>query len=164
MLFVGIDPGHSGGIAKINGSKVVAMRMPTITIERAGKKRKAYDHEALTIIFTALDPGYAVLEEQHPIHGQGLTSTCSICYGFGALKQCLVDSFIKHEVVRAKEWQKEFGIAGKQGDTKAQALLKVRELFPDVNLLATKRSKKPHDGMADSLLIAEFARRRFERK
>ena len=33
-------------------------------------------------------------------------------------------------------------------------------LFPDVSLLATPRCKKPHDGMAEALLMAEYARRK----
>lgn len=35
-----------------------------------------------------------------------------------------------------------------------------RKLFPDVSLLPTSRCKKSHDGMAEALLMAEYARRR----
>ena len=38
-----------------------------------------------------------------------------------------------------------------------------KRLFPDINLLATPRSRKPHDGMAEALLIAEYGRRHYER-
>jgi len=85
----------------------------------------------------------------------------SIGYGFGALKQCLVDFAIPHEVRRANVWQKEFGISARKGNTKVQALQICQDLFPNVNLLATERSKKPHDGIVDALLIAEYARRRW---
>lgn len=175
MLFIGIDPGINGGIAEISGGTAVAIRMPTITIERAGKKRKVYDHEWLSNFFRhkmnmrAIYPCYVVLEEQHPMvrfrdgkkQKQGVTSTFSTGYGFGALRQCLYDNDLKHEVVRAKEWQREFCISGKLGDTKAQALSVCWGLFPDVNLLASERSTKPHSGMIDALLICEYGKRKY---
>lgn len=40
------------------------------------------------------------------------------------------------------------------------SIKKAQELFPDVSLLASDRCKRPHDGLADALLIAEYGRRR----
>jgi hypothetical protein len=34
------------------------------------------------------------------------------------------------------------------------------KLFPGVDLRATERSRKPSDGLAEALLMAEYARRR----
>lgn len=174
MIFIGIDPGLQGGIATIREDGVVARPMFTVTIEKAGKKRKAYDHAALSDYLWKASPRdfYAIIEEQHPMvrfrggkkQKQGVTSTFSIGYGFGALRQCLFDFNIPHDVVRAKEWQKTYGIHGKKGDTKEQALEVCKELFPDVNLLATTRSKKPHSGLVDAILIAEWGKRRYEER
>lgn len=159
MIFIGIDPGLSGAIATITTDEVLTHKMPVL-IER---KKKVYYHFALKTFFQqfrGLNP-YAVLEQQHPMPKQGVTSMFSIGYGFGALKQCLVDCSIPHEIVRAQVWQKEFGISARKGNTKTQALQVCQDLFPNVNLLATERSKKPHDGIVDALLIAEYSRRRF---
>ena len=159
MRYTGLDPGLSGAIAVIEGSKVVTCIMPTIPL---GKKR-VLDNLTLSNFFMGYDPAncYAILEEQHAMPKQGVTSMFSIGYGFGTLKQCLVDFGIPHEVVRAQIWQKEFGISGRKGNTKAQALQICQNLFPGLNLLATERSKKPHEGIVDAVLIAEFAKRRY---
>ena len=162
MNFIGIDPGLQGGIATIRESgEITTLVMPTA---KSGKKR-ILDNAMLAGTFSLsniLDiKCYAILEQQQPMPKQGVTSMFSIGYGFGALKQCLVDFSIPHEVVRAQVWQKEFGISGRKGNTKAQALQICQSLFPDLNLLATERSKKPHEGVVDAVLVAEFARRRY---
>ena len=160
--FIGIDPGLQGGIAIINDYPEIvdSLKMPIIS---QGKK-KVYNHLALRQFFVRFEAShyYAILEQQQPMPKQGVTSMFSIGYGFGALKQCLVDFAIPHEVVRAQVWQKEFGISGRKGNTKAQALQICQDLFPSTNLLATKRSKKPHEGIVDALLISEYARRRYQ--
>jgi len=159
--YIGIDPGLQGGIATIrNSGEMTTLIMPT---HKIGKKR-VLDNARLAGIFSLSDllniKSYAILEQQQPMPKQGVTSMFSIGYGFGVLKQCLIDFSIPHEVVRAQVWQKEFGISGRKGNTKAQALQICQSLFPDTNLLATKRSKKPHDGIVDAILIAEYGRRR----
>ena len=158
MNFIGIDPGLQGGIATIHKSgEITTLAMPTLKI---GKKR-ILDNALLAGTFSLPNIFYAILEQQQPMPKQGVTSMFSIGYGFGALKQCLVDFNIPHEVVRAQTWQKEFDISGRKGNTKAQALQICQNLFPNLNLLATERSKKPHEGIVDAMLIAEFARRRY---
>jgi len=159
MIFIGLDPGLQGGMALINESEGATRIMPTI----AYRKKRVLDHSTLRSILSGFDPDetYAVLEQQHPMPKQGVSSMFSIGYGFGALKQCLIDFSIPHEVVRATVWQKEFGISSRKGNTKVQALQICQDLFPNVNLLATEKSKKPHAGIVDALLIAEFSRRRY---
>ena len=158
--YIGIDPGLQGGIVVIYPD--IAIETSAMPIMLQGKK-KIYDHFALTRFFRAFQGTqcYAIVEQQQAMPKQGVVSMMSIGYGFGALKQCLVDFRIPHEVLRAQIWQKEFGISGRKGNTKIQALQICQSLFPDLNLLATKLSKKPHEGIVDAVLIAEYARRRF---
>jgi len=158
MIYIGIDPGLHGGFAIMYQDSVETSVIPT-TLQ--GKKR-TYNHLDLARFFYSFEGTecYAILEEQHAMPKQGVTSMFSTGYGFGALKQCLTDFAIPHEVIRAQVWQKEFGISGRKGNTKVQALQICQSLFPDVNLLATERAKKPHQGIVDAVLIAEFARRR----
>jgi hypothetical protein len=159
MIYIGIDPGLHGAIATISDKQILLQVIPTISDK---KNKRTLEHKSLTILIGKFigHECYAVLEEQHAMPKQGVVSTLTIGYVFGALKQCLVDSGTAHEVVRASTWQKEFGISSRKGNTKAQALQICQDLFPGVSLLATERSQKPHDGFADALLIAEFARRR----
>lgn len=157
--FIGIDPGLHGGIAIVYPDRIETFPMPLLSSQ---KGLNAYDHFWLKRFFNlATSDSYAVLEQQQAMPEQGVVSMLTIGYGFGALKQCLVDFAIPHEVVRAQTWQKEYNISGKKGNTKAQALRICQDLFPDANLLATERSRKSHEGIVDAVLIAEYARRRY---
>ena len=176
IRYIGIDPGLHGGIAIIIGEEENETHPGGITIRTreniktfpmpllaSQKGLTAYDHFWLKRFFElSTSDSYAILEQQQAMPKQGVVSMLTIGYGFGTLKQGLVDFAIPHEIVRAQVWQKEFGISGRKGNTKAQALRICQGLFPDVNLLATQRAKKPHDGIVDSLLIAEFGRRRYK--
>jgi hypothetical protein len=67
--------------------------------------------------------------------------------------------------MRAIEWQRVFWTKpkmpeGMKFDTKAAALNQANQLWPDNDWTATKRSRKPHDGMIDAALIAEAGRRK----
>lgn len=46
-------------------------------------------------------------------------------------------------------------------DTKATSLLAAKRLFPNETFLATARSKVPHDGIVDAVLIGEYCKRHF---
>lgn len=175
MNFVGIDPGLHGSIATISQiGAITAIPIPTVAIMKNEKKRTAYDHIELKNIFRKMGESdcYAILEEQQPRpvyykdkYGkekrQGATSLYTTGCGFCMLKQVLVDFNIPHEIIPAKEWQKEFVISGKKGNTKTQSIQICKRLFPDLSLLPTPRSRKENDGLADAALIAEFGRRRF---
>ena len=158
-FFIGIDPGLHGGIAIIRPDLIETYPMPLLSSQ---KGLNAYDHFWLKRFFElSTSDSYAILEQQQAMPKQGVVSMLTIGYGFGTLKQGLVDFAIPHEIVRAQVWQKEFGISGRKGNTKAQALQICRDLFPNTNLLATERSKKPHEGIVDAILIAEYGRRRY---
>jgi hypothetical protein len=52
--------------------------------------------------------------------------------------------------------QKEDGKRAK----KTASIVVAKRLFPNVNLARTEKSKTPDSGLADALLIAEYARRK----
>jgi hypothetical protein len=45
-------------------------------------------------------------------------------------------------------------------DSKKASILVAKRLFPEIRLARTEKSKLPDSGMADALLIAEYARRK----
>jgi hypothetical protein len=45
-------------------------------------------------------------------------------------------------------------------DTKATALIVVKQLFPNLKLTFGDKATKPHDGLIDAVLMAEYAKRR----
>lgn len=87
--------------------------------------------------------------------GQGVTSMFSFGENFGFIKGLLEAFGIPYELVRPQKWKKEFSISEKN-----QSVEVCKRLFPGESLKRTPRCKKDHDGMAEALLMAEYARRR----
>jgi len=162
-VFLGIDPGCRGAIVILNRNGEVRRteKMPAQKI----KHRTVYDHAAISDLAEGLFWGveFALLEEQQAFPGQGVVSMFTTGYGYGIWRQVLSLYDVRHETVKPKDWQYEFGIIRRRGNTKAQALQRAEALWPDVDLKAhrTKAGKLVgNDGLADALLIAEYARRK----
>lgn len=146
--------------------------MPVIKVKKAGKKRHDYDDQALAAflcrVATKCGPVRVWLEKQHPMKKQGLTSTFSTGTGFGVLRGVLAGLQaaglpVVWTIVPARTWQRVM-LAGlpKNKSGKASSGLAAQvcaDIWPDVSLLATRKSRKPHEGLADALVIAEYGRR-----
>lgn len=140
MIYIGIDPGASGGIAIIDSSGEVlhCWKMP-------GTERDILECFSWADHYTAT---FAVIEKVHAMPKQGVSSTFKFGMSYGFLRGCLVAAEIPFEAVAPGVWQKAMGCLSK-GDknvTKAKA----QELFPSI---------KVTHAIADALLIAEYARR-----
>ena len=146
-LFIGIDPGKSGGIAYIDSEQGFAGTEP-------------YSDKALIDLCSyASREGKAVmccLEKVGAMPGQGVVSMFSFGQSVGYIKGVLESFRIPYQEITPQKWKREFGLTS----DKAKSAEVCGKLFPDVTLLATPRCKKPHDGMAEALLMAEFARRK----
>ena len=143
MTYIGIDPGKDGALAVLceGGLASVVPFYP----------------DAYKADLRGLNgPAMAVLEHVGAMPGQGVTSMFSFGENFGYLKGLLEAFEIPYELVRPQRWKKEFGISGKN-----QSVEVCKRLFPGVSLRRTERCKKDHDGMAEALLMAEFARRHY---
>lgn len=161
MIFLGIDPGLSGALAWIyeNGS-VSWSPMPTV---EAAKGKPEYDVRALNFSLGAFKSVQAVCERLQPLPPTMGGSQANYARGraLGLLEALLTAQDIPFQLVRPQAWQKIM-LAGTGGDdTKQRSIIAAQRLFPSVNLLRTPRCKKPHDGAADALLLAEYARRTF---
>lgn len=79
--------------------------------------------------------------------------------GFGRLEGILEAFNVKSHLVTPAVWTKAMTARFKpqSDDTKARALLAVKELFPGLELIQP-RCRKPHEGIIDALLIAEYWR------
>lgn len=147
MTYIGIDPGKSGALAIIEENFVFAV--PFGENEYIDELR-------------AVDPKKSVvcLEHVHAMPKQGVTSQFNFGANFGWI-QGVLDTFrIPYELVTPQKWKKEFSVtADKNG-----AVACCKRLFPGVSLLRTDKCKKEHDGMAEALLMAEYARRHFGRE
>ena len=98
----------------------------------------------------------ACVEHVSAMPGQGVTSMFNFGQNFGYIKGLLEAFQIPYELVRPQKWKKEFGITG----DKNSSVEVCKRLFPGVSLRRTERCRKDDDGMAEALLMAEYARRR----
>lgn len=149
-LFIGIDPGEKGGIAHIHEINNHIETVP-------------YSNDALLQICQDIFYGTAdcqniicCLEKVGAMPKQGVVSMFNFGQSAGYIKGVLEAYRIPYQEITPRKWKQEFGL---NSDKTASAEV-CRKLFPDINLLATPRSKKPHDGMAEALLMAEYARRK----
>lgn len=171
--YIGIDPGLNGALGFIREDKVFGTPIPTFWRElKSGKRRKQYDYLAIRQILVRYKEAFVALEEQFPmpmmrqtpngIVKQGAVSVFSTGFGYGMFVGLLCGLDITTEEGHAKTWQKEFFKRDTTKTTKEQALEAVKALYPNVDLYATERSKRAHDGIVDALLIAEWGRRKIK--
>ena len=151
MLIVGIDPGKKGAICEYYEDQDIIKFYPMdidIFIDLVKKWRTEMPH--------------VYLEKAQAMPTQGVRSMFNYGRHYGMLEGILLGASINYEAVAPQTWTSVMtrDYLGETG--KERALEAVKFLFPDVNLLATKRSKKPHDGFVDALLIAEYGKRRIE--
>jgi hypothetical protein len=89
---------------------------------------------------------------------QGAVSIFSHGRGYGLLEGMVKGIGIPYTLVHTLSWQNAL-TKGQGGDSKARAHLTAIRLFPGIDLRASERSRKPHEGVIDALLVAEFGRR-----
>ena len=162
MIYIGIDPGLSGAVGVLtdvlNTGVYAASVFDTPTVLVEGEKSK---HKYLTTAMALLLKPFAdrqdvlaVLENVHSMPKQGVAS--SFCFGEGkGIWEGILASFEIHtELVSPQRWKKE--IMADQGKEKSAARFKAMQLFPS---LADQLKLVKHDGRAEALLMAEYARR-----
>lgn len=175
--YIGIDPGLIGFITAIfpNGEKEFYSIDENDDLD-LGRIFKSIKERSWEVV--------ACMEDVHAIFGASAGST----FNFGEIKGVLKGLLIAHEIpyhlVAPKDWQKEIWVhqdeiivtktrkhtdkeSGEVGvksyktvDPKPTSINAARRLFPNIDLRKNERSKKIDDNKVDSLLIAEYARRK----
>lgn len=149
MVYIGIDPGNNGGLAWIKDSgKAHAERLSLTTL--ASRLR--------VVTKNGMTPSVCYLEQVHAMPKQGTVSTFSFGQNYGFIIGTLEAVGVRYELVAPQKWKKAMGVTA----NKETSVRKCQELFPGINLKATARSRKDHDGMAEAVLIAEYGRRQVE--
>lgn len=142
--YMGIDPGKSGGFAIINSD---------------GKPLcvKYWDDEEFirTVLLYRNDVDFTVVERVGAMPGQGVTSCFSFGKSAGFIEGALSVCKYPYQLVLPKIWKNEFNL----NSDKSLSIETCMKLFPGVNLYRTPKCTKLSDGMAEALLMAEYARR-----
>ncbi|MEK9735756.1 MAG: hypothetical protein VW239_00370 [Candidatus Nanopelagicales bacterium] len=145
MIFLGIDPGASGGIAWLS----------SFSEEARAHKFPDTERDAYEVFLMALaDAGrnnlstFAIIERVHSMPKQGVVSSFKFGQSYGFLRGCLIALEIPFEEATPQSWQKAIGCLsrGDKNVTKAKA----QQLFP---------GRRITHATADALLLAEYARR-----
>lgn len=148
MIYIGIDPGQSGAMALI---ETIERGVQGVSVVPFSENRYKEELEAISDIQCI-----CCLERVGAMPKQGVTSMFKFGENFGFIQGLLTAYSIPYELVTPQKWKKEFQITG----DKNSSIAVCKRMFPDVSLRRTERCKKDHDGMAEALLMAEYARRR----
>lgn len=89
---------------------------------------------------------------------KGVQAISSMWDSYGALRAVCEVMGLRHHRITPQQWQKVMLVGCKKGDTKPAALQRAKQLWPDEDFLPTARSSKPHEGLIDAALIAEYGR------
>jgi crossover junction endodeoxyribonuclease RuvC len=145
MNFIGIDPGKSGAIAIIREDG---------TVDTAVFSEEAYR----LLIKQYKDETFAVVEQVGFVpKGVKFSSISMFNFGanFGFIQGLLYAYGVPYQTVRPNVWKKHFNLS----KDKELSIQCAKRLFPNASLYRTDRCTIAHDGIAEALLMAEYARR-----
>ena len=151
LTAIGIDPGAKGGIAFIDGEEIKTIPMPMLGGE--------IDLDALHVWL--MDCHYIpasniyVLEWSQAFPKMGKAATFKFAAHWGMLRGYLAANRESYVLVRPQEW-KRLILKGYDKKRKDSSILYVKRRFPDVDLRATPKAKKPSDGIADAICMALY--------
>lgn len=144
---VGIDPGKKGGVT------VMSMDGQQVWTARLGEAYELADF----IDDTKRKIVRAYVEKCQAMPGQGVKSMFTYGMGFGKILGVLETLQISYDLIPPQKWQKKMIPGTKKGETKHAALIKARQLFPKHDFVP-EGCRVAHDGIVDSVLIAEYGR------
>jgi len=166
MVFVGIDPGLDGGILALNeaGDILDKWIIPTITMKKGKKNKTEIDLVSLNDIFIKLKSYQKVkvfLEAVHAMPKQGVSSSFNFGKVFGYLEGMLTAYRFPYVLVTPQCWTKEIHAGlSKELDPKSRSLVIFNREYSNLDLRANSRCRNQHEGLLDSLFIAEYGRRK----
>lgn len=146
-IYIGIDPGQSGGISFIYpDGDMIANKMPQT-------EKDISDLFGIIIDSSLYGQGglFAIIEKVHSMPGQGVASSFKFGRNYGFLRGCLISLGIPFDEVTPQKWMKHFSMKKAKTETKTQwknrLKGKAQQLYP---------SLKPTLATADSILISRY--------
>jgi len=151
---IGMDPGLSGGLAAVTPE---GLQLRTMPVYEADKRCFIDEREVVRWLTDhALQGALVFIEAVHAMPKQGVTSMFTFGTGWGQLRGICAGLGLPYELVRPQEWQR----AMLSGQPPGSEYLVASRLWPLAEWRASERAKKPHSGLVDAALIAEFGRRK----
>jgi len=135
-LYIGIDPGQSGGIAVSRDGVMTACKMPETPHDVAEVLRQEIGDSACLV----------TLEQVHSMPGQGVASSFKFGRNYGFLEGVLVALRVPYQFVTPQKWQKAMGCMTR-GDKNISKRAAQRR-WPTQTITHAK---------ADAMLICQYA-------
>jgi crossover junction endodeoxyribonuclease RuvC len=157
ITYIGIDPGKTGGLAAVRSGNVIAVAAMPL----AGNMIDGVTLHAWLIDQLGTGNILVALEKVSAMPKQGVKSMFTFGMGYGIVQGVLAAIDISYQLVTPQAWKKVI-LAGTPKD-KMAAIEYCLRMYPYVSLLATERSKVPHNGIADAICIAAYASQRYKR-
>ena len=171
MIYVGCDPGLTGGLASLSvGGKLI-----TVTDYARDDLGRICCKSLANVIssikdFHSCDEIICCLEKSQAMPGQGVVGMFNYGCTYGITYSTLKLSGARIIEISPQKWKKEFDLnSNKKAGiirTKEDSVNKAIELFPsrEESLRTPKKSGGYllHHGRSDALLIAEYCRRTYQ--
>lgn len=160
-LYIGIDPGISGGLVGIHGECITVSAMP----ETDNQVWRWVKDNVVDGVEWRLGIPHAYLEKVASSPQMGVSSAFTFGKGYGVLLGCLAGAGIPFEEVRPQVWQKGLGIPQRKKTEnvtawKTRLIRFAQKLYP--RLAAWDENKTYQRAIADALLIATYCKRKNE--
>jgi hypothetical protein len=146
--YLAVDPGQEGGMCIVSrdGTPMEFIRMP------AGTARILDWIVALTGKYSIL---VMVAEKAQAMPKQGIVGAFRYGAHYGIFETAATMLQIPYHEVRPAIWKKALGLTHRKQDS----ITACRKFFPKVELIPDG-CRTPHDGIAEALLIAQWARQK----
>jgi crossover junction endodeoxyribonuclease RuvC len=152
VVVVGVDPGTSGGLAKVAVADAAAPQLIEaidIPVIGTGAKERV-DVAAICAWISQHDVRHAYIERAQAMPKQGASSGFKYGRAVGAIEAAIALSGIPLTIVEPSVWKRFYRLPGKEKEASRQRAL---QLFPAAH--AALARKKDH-GRAEAALIALY--------
>ena len=160
MKIIGIDPGQRGGMAVFEDENIIELIiMPTYTVIKSNKKKKEMvDFTIISNLFKRHNPKIVYIEKVSAMPKNGCVSMFNFAWSVSGIYGICAALEIPIVAVGPKTWQETLMGKKPKGEhrEKEETIQFVQNKWSNVSLLATPRSKKPHDGLSDSIAIGYY--------
>jgi len=146
--YLAIDPGQKGGmcIVRFDGAAMEWIRMPAGTVR-------------ITDWISAVNSKYRnlvmVTERSQPMPKQGIVGAFRYGAHFGIFETMAIMLQVPYHEVSPLIWKRSLRVSSNKQDS----ITACRKIFPKVELIP-EGCRTPHDGIAEALLIAQWARQK----
>ena len=141
MIYIGIDPGKSGGICFLMDDEIKTFKCPATTHDMTEELILAKDIRKCT----------AVVEKVHAFPGQGVTSCFNFGYNYGLWQGILSALKVQYSLVSPQKWMKFYGVPKMEKKDRKNYLKQLaQQMYPDHKVTLYN---------ADAILLANYLKK-----